>query len=755
MVAAHPTIPGHVYAGNSHGLVVSDDGGDTWEEPETGPRDQRVLSFAFDPIHPATMYAGAWKGIFRSDNGGATWASSLDDETIWSIAVDPMTPDNVYVCTYHGVFKSADGGASWVQASTGLTAQYCWTLEVDPDDASTIYQGSDAGVFRSTNGGDSWSPFPGLERFRVYDLAFSPDNRTLFAATFGGGVAAYSFSGSACTLECSTIVPGTAFAGSEAFFQAESTAVGCAGSPTYEWTFGDGSANSTMQNIGHTYQAAGSYQWSMTAIADGVSCSKDGTIEVAPRTDVVVVPGAAHAPGAGGTSWRTDLAAVNRGSGQAALTLTYIPYDGGPEVERTHTLAGGHAVEWRDVLTTLFDIGFGDSAKGTIRIGPVESVFVTARTYNQTSTGTFGQYLPALPASVAAAALSGKSVQLARHGQVGVIPQLKKSADYRSNLGVQNLGAEPVNVEIKLFGADGSQLGETRTRTVATGRYWQLDDVFARLGAGRPSIAYATVEVLSADGLAWFYGSVVDNATGDPTTVPVLLPRAGSSGIAGIAHAPGTGGTTWRTDLAAVHLGSGTVDVELEFTKYNGGPSSSAQSTMAPGGTTEWRDVLVSLFGRDPSSVVKGTLGLGSMPDLYVTARTYNQTDTGTFGQYLPAVTAAEGFGESAVGVIPQLKNNPSFRSNLGVLNLSPFDVETAVTLFDEDGKEVGKPGLVRVLANEYFQIDDVFSTLDAGVLDVAYATVEVLTSGGRVWAYGSVVDNATGDPTTIPALTR
>jgi hypothetical protein len=32
----------------------------------------------------------------------------------------------------------------------------------------------------------------------------------------------------------------------------------------------------------------------------------------------------------------------------------------------------------------------------------------------------------------------------------------------------------------------------------------------------------------------------------------------------------------------------------------------------------------------------------------------------------------------------------------------------------------------------------------------IGYATIEVRTAGGMVWAYGSVVDNGTGDPTTI-----
>jgi len=40
-----------------------------------------------------------------------------------------------------------------------------------------------------------------------------------------------------------------------------------------------------------------------------------------------------------------------------------------------------------------------------------------------------------------------------------------------------------------------------------------------------------------------------------------------------------------------------------------------------------------------------------------------------------------------------------------------------------------------------------------AGDRDLAYARVEVTTAGGRVWAYGSVVDNDSSDPTTIPLL--
>jgi hypothetical protein len=52
-----------------------------------------------------------------------------------------------------------------------------------------------------------------------------------------------------------------------------------------------------------------------------------------------------------------------------------------------------------------------------------------------------------------------------------------------------------------------------------------------------------------------------------------------------------------------------------------------------------------------------------------------------------------------------------------------------------------------------YYQSDDVFARAGAAAEPIAYAAVEVQTPGGRVWTYGSVVDNATGDPTTIPVF--
>jgi hypothetical protein len=63
------------------------------------------------------------------------------------------------------------------------------------------------------------------------------------------------------------------------------------------------------------------------------------------------------------------------------------------------------------------------------------------------------------------------------------------------------------------------KLGE-KTLDVAAGRWTQLDDVFARLGAGDAELAYGTVEVPADGGRVRAYAAVIDNATGDPTIVP-------------------------------------------------------------------------------------------------------------------------------------------------------------------------------------------------------------------------------------------
>ena len=64
--------------------------------------------------------------------------------------------------------------------------------------------------------------------------------------------------------------------------------------------------------------------------------------------------------------------------------------------------------------------------------------------------------------------------------------------------------------------------------------------------------------------------------------------------------------------------------------------------------------------------------------------------------------------------------------------------------------------GAGQVLNYTLHAVDDLIKETGAGTRNNAYVTVEVLTAGCEVWAYGAVIDGTeafpgTNDPTTIP----
>jgi len=87
--------------------------------------------------------------------------------------------------------------------------------------------------------------------------------------------------GGICTVNCSASVDTAGEVGNSASFSGEAVLSGCDGVATNEWDFGDGTGASGA-DTSHTYDAAGSYDWTLTVSADGTTCTKMGTIAIAP-----------------------------------------------------------------------------------------------------------------------------------------------------------------------------------------------------------------------------------------------------------------------------------------------------------------------------------------------------------------------------------------------------------------------------------------------------------------------------------------
>ena len=453
------------------------------------------------------------------------------------------------------------------------------------------------------------------------------------------------------------------------------------------------------------------------------------------------VPSVAHTTGTGGTVWRSAVAAVNGNAGAADLTLTYRP-DGAP-ITRTATVASGATVEWPDILVSLFELADSAKSSGSLEVSASVPLEMTSRTFNQGTSGTYGQSYPAL--------LPSEGIF---QGIVGVLPQVRKTTTARTNIGAQNLSTSSCSVRVRLFGADGAAIGSSRTMSLAAGAWAQLNDVGALFGAATLPLAYALVEVTTSGCVAWPYASVVDSGTGDPTTIPVLFGvPPGPYLVPSVAHTTGAGGTVWRTDIAAVNRSG--VPAALTLTFVSDTHNIVRTATLAADATTEWPDILVGLFGFAAGAKASGTVRIDSTVPLAITSRTYNQGADGTYGQFYPALTAANAIPAGAVGVLPQLEKSSAARTNVGVQNLGDAPATVLVRVHSQQGSALGNAVPLTVAAGRWAQINDVFAAAGAGSRELAYAVVEVQTAGGKVWAYASVIDADTGDPTTIPAVVR
>jgi hypothetical protein len=145
-----------------------------------------------------------------------------------------------------------------------------------------------------------------------------------------------------------------------------------------------------------------------------------------------------------------------------------------------------------------------------------------------------------------------------------------------------------------------------------------------------------------------------------------------------------------------------------------------------------------------------GPLQVFSSEPLSVSSRTFNQAPAGTFGQSLDGVTASGGLQSGESGVLMQLREDPAARSNIGVVNLWRRAAEVEVALYDGSSLPIASftrtvPALTTIQINRPFRDIGGRSDIASG-----YAVISVL-SGQDVYAYASVVDNGTDDPTTVP----
>lgn len=185
-MAFHPQTSDLEFVGTEPAnIFVSHNGGGAWRDcPEVPPLRQAggwflpyspeagcVRGFAF---HGRRGYAAVEVGgMLVSDDGGETWRvaegstgkgslstpnANMIASDVHSVDVHPSSPDLVFAPTHRGLYRSEDGGKVW----KNLYPCYCRAMWVDPTDANHIIFGPadsvDQGgrIEETHDGGQSW-----------------------------------------------------------------------------------------------------------------------------------------------------------------------------------------------------------------------------------------------------------------------------------------------------------------------------------------------------------------------------------------------------------------------------------------------------------------------------------------------------------------------------------------------------------------------------------------------------------------------
>lgn len=219
--------------------------------------------------------------------------------------------------------------------------------------------------------------------------------------------------------------------------------------------------------------------------------------------------------------------------------------------------------------------------------------------------------------------------------------------------------------------------------------------------------------------------------------------------IPAAAHAPGVGGTQWRTDLELRAAGSaaGSCRVDLLVSDQDNSDPQSHEVSLDGGTAARSEDLLGSVFGFTGTGALRVVVTAGAMQ---IQSRTYNDDPEGTYGQLIPAFADADAVEAGERVALIQLTGTDRYRTNVGFLNVTSAPLTVEVELFRADGTLLG-PVSRDLDPYAHHQANGVFDEVHAGAVDDGFALVRTLTAGGRFFAYASVVDNDSGDAIFIP----
>lgn len=225
--------------------------------------------------------------------------------------------------------------------------------------------------------------------------------------------------------------------------------------------------------------------------------------------------------------------------------------------------------------------------------------------------------------------------------------------------------------------------------------------------------------------------------------------------VPSVANVVNAAGVPFVSDFSVANMETTETVVGLELWTEAGRRETSLFA-LPPRGARTIADVVKAAFGLEQAF---GTLVVSSTGRITGGARTWAPVaGGGTNGQFAlagdvrnPSSAAVLLTGE--VGVLPGVRQDAAFRTNVGVYNLGTTECVVEVEARDERGMVVGSKLVLTVPPTRYAQ--EALSRAVATALPSGTLFVTNATPGCTVGAVAYVIDNATQDPFAVAQRKR
>ena len=174
-IEADRTRPGRLLVGTEDGVYVSTDGARSWRR--TGGAGLEILDLNQSHSEPDRWVAAAQShGLLLSRDGGETWQAgprALADKTVHAVAIDPFDADRMAAVGWGtGVYLTENGGRSWRRRGASLPTDRFYEAVFDANEPGRLWVATlEEGVFTTSDRGRTWQP-QGLDGTLIFDMVF-------------------------------------------------------------------------------------------------------------------------------------------------------------------------------------------------------------------------------------------------------------------------------------------------------------------------------------------------------------------------------------------------------------------------------------------------------------------------------------------------------------------------------------------------------------------------------------------------------